>query len=150
MRAGRTYEFNKFVGVDTSVTTPDHENAAVRASRQAADRGWDASLVEHIERWKELWRSDIRVPGRPDLLSTLRSSKYAILSSIRDGQNSSMAPAGLSSDNYAGLVFWDVELWVYPSLLLQHPDIARSVVEYREKTLPSARANAAGQAKTRV
>ncbi|MFC7344831.1 glycosyl hydrolase family 65 protein [Saccharopolyspora griseoalba] len=139
---GRTYEFGKFVGVDTSVTTPDHAAAAVRAAWDAARRGWDRLHDSHAARWKRLWESDIRVPGRPDLQKTLRSSKYAILSSIREGQDFSVAPAGLSSDNYAGLIFWDTELWMYPSLLLQHPDIARSVVAYREKMLPAARENA--------
>ncbi|CAM02449.1 trehalose/maltose hydrolase-like predicted phosphorylase [Saccharopolyspora erythraea NRRL 2338] len=140
---GETYEFSKFVGVDTSVTTPDHAASAVRASREAADRGWDELFGEHAERWKRLWESDIRVPGRPDLQNSLRSSKYAILSSIRQDHGFSVPPAGLSSDNYAGLIFWDTELWMYPSLLLQHPDIARSVVDYREKMLGAARANAA-------
>lgn len=139
---GKTYEFGKFVGVDTALTTPDHEAAAVKASQDAADRGWDDLFDAHSAAWKELWESDIRVPDRPDLQKSLRSSKYAILSSIREGQDTSVAPAGLSSDNYAGLNFWDTELWMYPSLLLQHPDIAKSVVAYREKTLPAARANA--------
>ncbi|GAA2784841.1 glycosyl hydrolase family 65 protein [Saccharopolyspora taberi] len=143
VRAGRTYEFSKFVGVDTSVTNPGHAEAAARESRAAAERGWDELFDEHVERWKRLWESDIRVPGRPDLQNTLRSSQYAILSSVREEQDFSVAPAGLSSDNYAGLIFWDTELWMYPSLLLRHPEIARSVVEYREKMLPAARANAA-------
>ncbi|GAB3283990.1 glycoside hydrolase family 65 protein [Parasphingorhabdus pacifica] len=142
VQRGKTYEFSKFVGVDTEVTTPEHEKAAVRASRDATDRGWDELFDTHAARWKELWESDIRVPGRPDLQKSLRSSKYAILSSIRKDQNFSVAPSGLSSDNYAGLNFWDTELWMYPSLLLQHPDIARSVVAYREKMLPAAQQNA--------
>ncbi|WP_233576402.1 glycosyl hydrolase family 65 protein [Saccharopolyspora rhizosphaerae] len=139
---GKTYEFGKFVGVDTTVTTPDHQSTAVKASQDAADRGWDALFEAHSSAWQKLWNSDIRVPDRPDLQKSLRSSKYAILSSIREGQDTSVAPAGLSSDNYAGLNFWDTELWMYPSLLLQHPDIAKSVVAYREKTLPAARDNA--------
>ncbi len=114
---GTTYEFGKFVGVDTALTTPDHEAAAVKASQDAADRGWDDLFDAHTAAWNELWESDIRVPDRPDLQKSLRSSKYAILSSIREGQDTSVAPAGLSSDNYAGLNFWDTELWMYPSLL---------------------------------
>lgn len=142
VRSDTTYEFSKFVGVDTSVTTPDHERSAVTMSRKAADRGWEALFAEHSRRWQSLWQSDIRVPGRLDFQNSLRSSKYAILSSVRAGQNDSIAPAGLSSDNYAGLIFWDTELWMYPSLLLQHPNLARSVVDYREKMLPAAKNNA--------
>ena len=65
-----------------------------------------------------------------------------LLSSVREGGDDSIAPTGLSSDNYAGLIFWDAEIWMYPSLLLMHPNAAESVLDYRRKTLPGARANA--------
>lgn len=142
VRAGSTYEFSKYVGVNTALTTPDYVRAAQRASAAAARQGWDALFREHVEQWLRLWSSDIRVPGRPDLQRWLRSSNYQILSSIRDRQSSGIPPSGLSSDNYAGTIFWDTEVWIYPNLLAQHPEIARSVVDYREKTLPAARENA--------
>jgi len=142
VRSGRTYEFSKYVGVNTALTTPDYAAAAQRASAEAARRGWDELFRRHVAEWLKLWRSDIRVPGRADLQRWLRSSNYQILSSIRDGQNNGIPPSGLSSDNYAGTIFWDTELWIYPNLLAQHPEIARSVVDYREKTLPAARENA--------
>lgn len=142
VRPEQTYEFSKYVGVNTALTTPDYRADADRASRQAADQGWNALFHEHVEQWLRLWESDIRVPGRPDMQRWLRSTNYQTLSSIREGQDNSIAPAGLSSDNYAGSIFWDTELWIYPNLLAQHPDIARSVVDYREKTLPAARDNA--------
>ena len=65
-----------------------------------------------------------------------------MLSSIRADSDNSISPVGLTSDNYAGLIFWDAETWMYPGLLLLHPDIARSALEYRFRTLPGARANA--------
>ena len=37
-----------------------------------------------------------------------------------------------TSDNYAGLIFWDAETWMYPSLLLMHPDLAESIVASRQ------------------
>ena len=80
--------------------------------------------------------------GRPELQEWIRSNLYALQSSIRAGDDNSIAPAGLSSDNYAGLIFWDAETWMYPSLLAFHPDVAESVIEYRRKTLPGARTNA--------
>ena len=141
-RRGRTYEFSKYVGVNTSVSTPEHRAAAVEASKRAAERGWEDMFAEHAERWKRLWESNIRVPGQPRMQKWLRGAKYAVLSSVREGQDHSVAPAGLSSDNYAGLIFWDAELWIMPSLLLQHPDLAKSVVDYRKRTLERAETNA--------
>ncbi|MBE7179305.1 MAG: glycoside hydrolase family 65 protein, partial [Mucilaginibacter polytrichastri] len=43
---------------------------------------------------------------------------------------------------YNGHVFWDTEIWMYPALLVLHPEMARSMVEYRFNRLENARRNA--------
>jgi trehalose/maltose hydrolase-like predicted phosphorylase len=141
-RNGRSYEFTKFAGVDTALTSATPEQAAISASQQAASVGWSSLLAGHASAWADLWQSDVVVNGRPELQDWVRSNLYALWSSIRAGDDNSIAPAGLSSDNYAGLIFWDAETWMYPSLLAFHPEVAESVIEYRRKTLPGARANA--------
>ncbi|MGW0908425.1 discoidin domain-containing protein [Streptomyces sp. NPDC002853] len=143
VRSGRTYELTKYVGVDTALTSRSPERDAVAASRHAAGRGWDALFAGHTAAWRKLWRSDIEVPGRGELQSWVRSAQYGLLSSSRTGSANSISPTGLSSDNYAGLVFWDAETWMYPALLAAHPDLAKSVVDYRYRTRTAARANAA-------
>jgi trehalose/maltose hydrolase-like predicted phosphorylase len=140
--ARTTYQLTKFVGVDTALTSAKPEADAVAASQSAAARGWSGLLADHAATWAKLWTSDIEVGGNAELQEWVRSNLYALLSSIRGGTDNSISPVGLSSDNYAGLVFWDAETWMYPSLLLMHPDIADAVVAYREKTLPGARTNA--------
>ncbi|MDF3287701.1 discoidin domain-containing protein [Streptomyces silvisoli] len=142
VRGGQTYTLTKYVGVDTALTSHDPDGSAVAASQQAAARGWAALFTAHSAAWDRLWRSDIEVAGQPQLQSWVRSSEYGLLSSLRAGSANSIAPTGLSSDNYAGLVFWDAETWMFPSLLAYHPDLARSVVDYRYRTLAGARANA--------
>jgi trehalose/maltose hydrolase-like predicted phosphorylase len=52
---------------------------------------------------------------------------------------------GLSGLGYNGHVFWDTELWMYPAVLLLHPELAKSMIEYRYKRLESARQNAFGK-----
>ncbi|MEW1925171.1 discoidin domain-containing protein [Streptomyces sp. NPDC088360] len=145
VRSGRTYELTKYVGVDTALTSRAPEHAAVTASQRAAGRGWDALFAGHTAAWRKLWRSDIEVPRQSDqgeLQSWVRSAQYGLLSSTRTGSANSISPTGLSSDNYAGLVFWDAETWMYPALLAAHPDLAKSVVDYRYRTRHGARANA--------
>src|SRR5215212_1598684 len=143
VQSGRSYELTKFVGVDTALTSSKPEASAVAASRTAAAQGWSGLFGDHTAAWADLWKSDITVGGQPDLQDWIRSNLYALWSSIRRGADDSISPVGLSSDNYAGLIFWDAETWMYPSLLLMHPDLAESVVEYRRKTLPGALSNAA-------
>ncbi|GAU65820.1 glycosidase [Streptomyces sp. NBRC 110611] len=142
VRSGQSYELTKYVGVDTALTSRDPRTDATAAARRAADRGWDALLSSHTAAWARLWRSDIEVTGRRDLQKWVRSAQYGLLSSTRAGAANSLAPAGLTSDNYAGLVFWDAETWMYPALLSTRPDLAKSVVDYRYRTRAAARANA--------
>lgn len=142
VRSGRSYELTKYVGVDTALTSRSPRAAADAASRRAAGRGWDALFARHTAAWKRLWRSDIEVKGKRDLQSWVRSAQYGLLSSTRAGSDNSIGPTGLTSDNYAGEVFWDAETWMYPGLLAAHPELAKSIVDYRYKTRAGARANA--------
>jgi trehalose/maltose hydrolase-like predicted phosphorylase len=141
-RDGQSYDFVKYVGVDTALSAADPVKSAVAASQHAADQGWPALSAAHIAAWDALWRSDIVLPDRPDLQQWVRAGLYGLLSNIRQGSDDSISPVGLTSDNYAGLIFWDAETWMYPALLLTHPEIAKSIVEYRYRTMPGARANA--------
>jgi len=49
---------------------------------------------------------------------------------------------GLTSAGYYGHVFWDADTWMFPALLLAHPDVARSMVMFRYRTLDAAKRNA--------
>ncbi|MFI2778506.1 glycosyl hydrolase family 65 protein [Streptomyces sp. ALB3] len=142
VRAGRSYTFEKYVGVDTSLTSRTPLTAARAAADRAARRGWSAVLAGNAAAWREAWAADVRTPGSPGLQAWLRAAQYGLLAGTRPGSSDSIAPAGLTSDNYAGMVFWDAETWIYPGLLATRPELARSVVEYRYRTRDAARANA--------
>ncbi|MFD9484800.1 discoidin domain-containing protein [Streptomyces sp. NPDC059991] len=142
VRRGQSYDFTKYVGVDTALTSHAPRRDATAASQRAADRGWDALLRSHTAAWSRLWRSDIEVPGQREMQSWVRSAQYGLLSNTREGAANSIAPAGLTSDNYAGLVFWDAETWMYPGLLATRPELAKTVVDYRYRTRAGARENA--------
>lgn len=142
VRSGRSYELTKYVGVDTALTSRSPRTDADAASRRAADRGWDALFARHSAAWQRLWRSDIEVKGRRDLQAWVRSAQYGLLANTRAGNRNSIGPTGLTSDNYAGEIFWDAETWMYPGLLAAHPALAKSIVDYRYKTRAGAAANA--------
>lgn len=143
VRSGRAYTATKYVGVDTALTSRDPRAAARAASHRAAGRGWAALLRSHQEAWRALWDADIEVPGHPDLQLWVRSAQYGLLSSLRADARNSIAPTGLTSDNYAGMIFWDAETWMFPALLATRPELARPVLEYRYRTRAAAAENAA-------
>ncbi|MFJ2221876.1 glycosyl hydrolase family 95 catalytic domain-containing protein [Streptomyces anulatus] len=142
VRAGRTYTFEKYVGVDTALTSRAPAEDAREAAHRAARRGWDRVFAANEAAWREAWSADVLVPGDRRLQGWLRSAQYGLLASTRRGSSDSIAPAGLTSDNYAGMVFWDAETWMFPGLLATRPELARPVVEYRYRTRDAARANA--------
>ncbi|MFI6641516.1 glycosyl hydrolase family 65 protein [Streptomyces sp. NPDC050504] len=143
VRAGDTYAFTKYVGVDTALTSRNPHTAARTAAQRAAKRGWRTMSAANAAAWRDLWRARIDVPGAPELQTWVRSAQYGLFAGSRARSANSIAPAGLTSDNYAGMVFWDAETWMFPALLATRPDLARTVVDYRFRTRGAAARNAA-------
>jgi trehalose/maltose hydrolase-like predicted phosphorylase len=82
------------------------------------------------------------VPDDPAMQRRIRAAEFYLAESMRPGVDWSLSPVGSSSSGYNDHVFWDAETWMYPSLLLLHPDLAASVVGYRIRTVNGARVNA--------
>lgn len=99
-------------------------------------------IGQHTGLWEQLWEGDIIIEG--DLQSQLdvRLALYHLYSFARGDSNLSIAPMGLSSQNYNGHIFWDTELWMFPPLLLLNQDIAKSLVNYRSDRLDKAKQKA--------
>ena len=71
----------------------------------------------------------------PQAQQDVHSMLYHLYSFSRAGTDYSPSPMGLSGLGYNGHVFWDTDLWMFPALLVLHPDIAKSLVEYRFRRL---------------
>ncbi|MGA2538519.1 MAG: hypothetical protein ABSF53_21095, partial [Terracidiphilus sp.] len=140
---GRTCTFTKFVAVVTGRESKTPETDAVSESQQAAHDGLAAFEKESRAAWDSVWKADIEVEGDAALQQAIRANEYALFASIADQSPMSLGPSGLSSDGYAGMVFWDADTWMFPALLAQHPELARVMVDYRSDTLPAAERNAA-------
>jgi trehalose/maltose hydrolase-like predicted phosphorylase len=126
------YVFTQIV----AMTTPAEASAA------EPDASWDQLAAANAEAWARRWTTDIRVEGNPELQRVVRSMLFYLLASAGEGTALGIPPMGLSSGGYYGHIFWDSDTWMFPPLLLTHPDIARSLVEFRSRTLEAAQANA--------
>ena len=93
--------------------------------------------------WPRLWRtSDIVIRGDPEAQQVTHANLFYLLSSTYPGSDHSIPPFGLSSANYGGHIFWDAEVWMMPALIVQHPEEARGMIDYRFKMLAQAKRNA--------
>lgn len=142
LKAGTTYRFSI---AGSSITSAHHDDALNEAERMtifAKLEGRDRLLEFHNKAWSKLWQSDIQIEGDPQSQQDVHSMLYHLYSFIREGSDMSPSPMGLSGLGYNGHVFWDTELWMYPAILVLHPEMAKSLVEYRFQRLPAARRNA--------
>jgi trehalose/maltose hydrolase-like predicted phosphorylase len=142
LKAGESYRFSIAGSSITSAHHDDPLNEAERATIFAKLEGRERLISFHTKAWEELWKSDIIIEGDPQSQQDVHSMLYHLYSFSREGTALSPSPMGLSGLGYNGHVFWDTELWMYPSLLVLHPEIAKSLVEYRFQRLDAAKRNA--------
>jgi trehalose/maltose hydrolase-like predicted phosphorylase len=142
LKAGQTYTYAVVGSSITSAHHPDPLNEAERLTIFARLEGRQRLLDFHEKAWKDLWQSDIQIGGDAQAQQDVHSMLYHLYSFSRAGTDYSPSPMGLSGLGYNGHVFWDSDLWMYPALLVLHPDIARSLVEYRFNRLEIAKRNA--------
>jgi trehalose/maltose hydrolase-like predicted phosphorylase len=142
LKAGESYSFSIAGSSITSAHHDDPLNEAERATIFAKLEGRERLLSFHTKAWDELWKSDIIIEGDPQSQQDVHSMLYHLYSFSREGTALSPSPMGLSGLGYNGHVFWDTELWMYPSILVLHPEIAKSLVEYRYQRLDAAKRNA--------
>jgi trehalose/maltose hydrolase-like predicted phosphorylase len=142
IKAGETYRFSIAGSSITSAHHDDPLNEAERLTIYAKLEGRDRLINFHNKAWDDLWQSDIVIEGDDQSQQDIHSMLYHLYSFTREGTALSPSPMGLSGLGYNGHVFWDTELWMFPSLLVLHPEIAKSMVEYRYQRLEAAKRNA--------
>jgi protein-glucosylgalactosylhydroxylysine glucosidase len=145
IKAGETYRFSVAGSSITSAHHDDPLNEAERLTIYAKLEGRDRLLQFHNKVWDELWKSDITIDGDPQSQQDIHSMIYHLYSFVREGTALSPSPMGLSGLGYNGHVFWDTELWMYPGILVLHPELGKSMVEYRYERLEAAKKNAFGK-----
>jgi trehalose/maltose hydrolase-like predicted phosphorylase len=118
-------------------------NESERQPIYALQQGIDNLLNRHKLAWAELWNTgDIQIEGDLDAQQRVRFALYNLYSYNRPETRESIAPMGLSSQGYNGHIFWDSELWMYPTLLALQPDMAKSCLDYRFDRLEKAKQKA--------
>ncbi len=142
LTAGSVYHF---AIAGASITTAQHDDPLNEAERYviyAKLQGTKRLLQFHNAAWDELWKSDIVIEGDDESQRDVHSAMYHLYSFVREGTSYSPSPMGLSGLGYNGHVFWDAELWMFPAILVLHPEMAKSMVEYRYERLAEAKHNA--------
>lgn len=139
---GRPYSFTQLASFISSAEVPHPLARATQEVEKAAARGYHSLSQENAQTWRRRWETDIEIEGDPALQRVVRSMLFYLLCSADRRTSLGIPPMGLSSAGYYGHIFWDSDTWMFPPLLLTHPDVAHSLVAFRGRTLRAARANA--------
>ena len=140
LEKGKTYTFTKYIAMSRQNWGGDAK-ATLALAKAARAKGFDKLLAAHQAAWHELWKSDIVVEGDANVQTAIHSDLYYLLSNTTVGTAWPMGACALTP-NYAGHAFWDSDSWVFPSLLLLHPERAKPIVMFRQRTLQPARERA--------
>jgi trehalose/maltose hydrolase-like predicted phosphorylase len=162
---GQTSTVTKYVGGATSDAFDDPVSTASNASSKAVREGYDCLLASHVKEWRSILTDDSVDDFRNatgslafdanvlELHITARTNPFQLLQNtiganaiIAAGNNTkldvnSISVCGLGSSCYAGLVFWDAEVWMQPGLVVSFPQAAKQIANYRVERFDQAQAN---------
>ena len=135
------YVFYKYTTFYTSLEVSNPLRKALEKMNECIGKGYEKIYWEHCREWEKIWERDILVDDE-DLQYKIHSCIYHLISSVRENQDHSIPPMGLSNDGWGGHIFWDADFFMFPALILIYPELAKSIVLYRYRTLEAAKANA--------
>ena len=112
-------------------------------ARGCADAGFDALAASQAETLAAFWdQAALDAPESPELALALRYNLFLLRQNApRDGRTG-IAAKGVSGEGYEGHCFWDAEVFAAPVLAVTAPELARSQLLFRSRTLERARAHA--------
>ena len=142
LNAGEKYSFAIAGSSITSAQMNDPMNEVQRMTIFARLEGVNRLIAKHDSAWDDLWKSDITIEGDEQSQQDIHSMLYHLYSFVRSGSSLSLSPMGLSGLGYNGHIFWDADIWMFPVLLVMHPELAESMIEYRFNRLDAAKKNA--------
>ncbi len=110
-------------------------------AQDALDDGFDAIVAENHGRLQAFWSGAApSLDEEPGLERALRFNMFQMHQAVgRDGRTS-ISAKGQSGEGYEGHYFWDAEIFCLPMLAFTDPVAARSILEFRWRTLAQARA----------
>jgi HAD superfamily hydrolase (TIGR01509 family) len=140
---GETLAFRRYVLIYTNRDVADPRRAAMGRVQALRWEEFEEALAAHGARWNHVWeRADVCIAGSPATVQALRFNAYHLVSAADLDPHVSVGARALTGRAYEGHVFWDVEIFKLPFYLYTFPDVARTLLLYRHRTLDGARRRA--------
>jgi trehalose/maltose hydrolase-like predicted phosphorylase len=147
-RPDQTYTLHHFTSLVASQMHHEPHRQAARLVGMAAQRGFQRLRDENRGAWEEIWKGRITLDGAGERWQAMADAAYYYLhASAHSSSLFSTSMFGLAYwpnyHYYKGHVMWDIESFMFPTLLLTAPESAHALLEYRRQRLQAAERNAA-------
>jgi alpha,alpha-trehalose phosphorylase len=145
---GKPFLVHKYLTYHTSHSEHPGEmrQRAARTLDRALRHGYDAFEADQRGFMDQFWHnSDIQVggPNTPARFQQcLRWNLFQLLQATGRVENAGVPAKGLTGQAYEGHYFWDMEIYVMPSLIYSAPRTARNLLIFRHGMLDQARQRA--------
>jgi kojibiose phosphorylase len=137
-----------FVIADSRDLKPDELNQTVLAKLERMKRaGFTAELDHSAFVLSNLWKNaDVTIEGDDEMQRMLRYNIYQLIGLGAEHSSAfAIGAKGLSTEHYGGHYFWDTEIYLLPFYLNTNPAVARNLLEFRFRTLETAKQRARAQ-----
>lgn len=151
LNAQDSTQFGKTVGIASTDLDPsmfENTRDTLKFAKKVSQKFeyLDLIIKSHVQAWKEVTGKapSLSFPSDPLLDLGSKASVYHLLANTRadaQGLTGALGVAGLSSDSYGGMVFWDTDFWMFRAILALNPSHAKSIVNYRVHTHEQALKN---------
>ncbi len=133
-QANKTYIMKKCARIAVDESDNDH------LFKESMIENFETQLDNHKKIWYKKWDvADVVLTGDDQANQALRYSIYHLLMLSPSNFPATSIPArGISGQTYKGAIFWDTEIFLLPFFLNVDIQAAKSIVEYRIKTLRGA------------
>ncbi|KAE8351940.1 glycosyl hydrolase family 65 central catalytic domain-containing protein [Aspergillus coremiiformis] len=163
--ANEPVQITKFVGGASTDAFADPQQTAKTAAAAALAAGYTHSLQSHASEWAHVMHDNSvdrftdpttgKLPGDQHIVDAaviaVTNIYYLLHNTVSKNALAAVANApvhetsfsvgGLTSDSYAGQVFWDADVWMQPGLVASHPEAAQGVTNYRVARYQQAKDN---------
>ncbi len=146
-RRRRQYVLRQITGLVGSEAHHQPHRQATRLVARGRRTGFERLRSDNRSAWDDLWKARPVLVGAETRWQQLADAAFAYLNaSVHPGSISATHLFGLGRwptyHYYYGHVMWDIEMFAFPSLVLVQPDAARALLDFRVRTMESARKNA--------
>jgi len=142
---GQPISLTKVVSYHTSRGVPAREliDRCRRTLDRVEEEGVDHQFQQQKDWLAKFWeRSDVEVPGQPQIQQALRWNLFQIAQASARAEGNGIPAKGVTGSGYGGHYFWDTEIYVLPFLTYTTPQASRAALRFRYNLLTAARKRA--------